>query len=249
MANWIILNLNKGKFGDKQIVSEAGMNKIHTPQMVIQSGLSKYEELFYSSYGMGWTITAYRGLPLYTHGGGIDGFVTLVSFLPRQNAGVVVLTNSDVGGGFLTQIVGYNAYDRIAGLKQVPWAQRIKKRFEEGKKKAEEAKKKKKDERVPGTEPSHKLDAYAGDYEHPGYGVITFEKDGEILRGSYNNIAFKGEHYHYDIFEFTGVEEAGQKFKATFHTDVKGDIGKVAIPFQEGVKDIEFTRMPAKKKK
>jgi CubicO group peptidase (beta-lactamase class C family) len=247
MANWIILNLNKGKFGDKQIISEANLGKIHSPQMVVQSELSKDKELFYASYGMGWVITAYRGHPELTHGGGIDGFISQVSFLPRENAGVVILTNSDTGGSNLTRIVGYNVYDRIAGLRQVPWAQRIKKRVEEGRKKAEEAEKKKKEDRVSDTKPSHKLADYTGDFENPGYGIISITKDGDKLKASFNNRDFKGEHYHYDIFEFTSITNGEEKLKAAYHTDVKGDINKVSLPFQPGVKDIEFTRMPEKK--
>ena len=36
MANWVILNLNKGKFAGQQVVSEAAMTQIQSPQMVIQ---------------------------------------------------------------------------------------------------------------------------------------------------------------------------------------------------------------------
>ena len=61
MANWVLLNLGKGKIGDKQIVSEASMAQIHMPQMAMQQPI-QYDEVLYPSYGMGWLIAAYRGI-------------------------------------------------------------------------------------------------------------------------------------------------------------------------------------------
>jgi len=95
MAKWVLLNLNKGKHGEKQIISEASLKQIHSPQMVMGEmfpGFEKYNELFYDNYGMGWMITFYKGHLLLHHGGGIDGFTALVSFMPRDNMGIVVLT-------------------------------------------------------------------------------------------------------------------------------------------------------------
>lgn len=247
MTNWIILNLGKGKFGGKQIVSEGNLQKIHSPQMVASSVLGEYEEYFYPIYGMGWIITSYRGHLLLSHGGGIDGFISLVSFLPKENAGVVILTNSDVGGDNFTTIIGNNVFDRILGLSPVPWDKRIREADAKSREKEEEAKKQPKEERIPNTTPSHKLEDYTGEFENPGYGILSIKKEGDQLMAAFNEMQFKGEHYHYDIFEFTSVIFVEQKLKFTFHTNLKGDIGSVSIPLQPGVKDIEFTRMPEKK--
>ncbi len=251
MAQWLILNLNKGKFGDKQIISEGTLQKIHSPQMVTGSPLDKDEEFTYTLYGMGWGINVYRGHPVISHGGGIDGFISMVAFLPRHNAGVVILTNGDWVGSQVCAIIAYNVYDRILGLRQIPWDKRIKKSFDEAKKKSDEAKEKEKqkEEPVPNTKPSHKLEDYAGDYENPGYGILSVKKDGDRLKGTFNDRHFTGQHFHYDIFEFTSTLNPDQKIKATFHTDIKGNISRVSLPMQSGVNDIEFTRMPEKKMK
>ena len=228
---------------------KGNLQKIHSPQMVMGRSLSKREELFYATYGMGWGITTYRGHPVLAHGGGIDGFISNISFLPRDKAGVVVLTNSDKGGGALCSIIRYNVYDRILRMKQIPWSKRIKERFEKAKKAQEEAKKKKKESRILNTKPSHKLEDYTGEYENPGYGILTIKKEGDQLTATFNGLEVKGQHFHYDIFEFTSDFFDEEKQKAAFHTDIKGSINKVSIPFQIGVKDIEFTRMPEKKMK
>lgn len=249
MAKWIILNLNNGKVGEKTIITEANLALLHTPQMVTGAPLNKDEEFLYSSYGMGWLITSYRGHPVVVHGGGIDGFISLVSLLPRDSAGVVVLTNSDTGGFRLSGIIAQNIYDRILKLKQIQWSKRYKERDEKAKKQSEESKKKEDTDRKTGTTPSHPLDDYTGKFKNPGYGIFTIGKEGESLTATFNGIDFKVEHYHYDIFELSAVIFGEQKFKASFAVDIKGNINSVSLALQAGVKDIEFTRLPEKKGK
>ena len=123
MAQWVLLNLNKGKAGDKQVISEASLAEIHSPQMVIRDGsfrmLEKFPEMFSSSYGMGWIITQYRGHTWIHHGGNVDGFTAFVTFFPRDDIGVVVLSNKN--GSFVPEIIALNVADRLLGLDQVPW--------------------------------------------------------------------------------------------------------------------------------
>ena len=72
MSNWVIMQLNEGKFKDNQIVTSGTLHQTHTPQMVMPGEMN--DEVFYSSYGMGWMITSYRGHLRIEHGGNIDGF-------------------------------------------------------------------------------------------------------------------------------------------------------------------------------
>ncbi|MBM3285296.1 MAG: beta-lactamase family protein, partial [Candidatus Aminicenantes bacterium] len=116
MANWVMLNLNKGKFKDKQVISEGALAQIQSPQMLMPTPI-QYDELLYASYGMGWMVVPYRGHLLLQHGGGIDGFTALVAFLPRDNIGAVILTN--MNGTALPSIILYNILDRLLGLSQV----------------------------------------------------------------------------------------------------------------------------------
>ncbi len=245
MAGWLLLNLNKGKFGEKQIISEESLKEIHSPQM-ISSKSFKYDESFYSTYGMGWGITAYRGHLLVSHGGGIDGFTANVTFMPRDNIGMVIFTN--MGGTPLPGIVAYNAFDRLLGLDQIPWNKRIMDQRNKAKEEAEKAKKEKDKDRKLNTKPSHSLKDYAGDYEHPGYGVLAIKKEGDRLKGVFNSISFDVKHYHYDIFEMSN-EEFDLAEKASFFTDTKGNISSLSVQLEDSVEAIVFTKMPEKKMK
>jgi len=242
MASWLYLNLNKGKLGEQQIISESSLKEIHSPQM-ISSKSYKYDETFYSTYGMGWGITAYRGHLKLQHGGGIDGFTALVTFMPRDNIGIVILTNKS--GTPLTSIIAKNVYDRLLGLKQIDWNKRIKSDVDKAKEEAEKAKKEEDKDQKLNTKPSHPLEDYAGDYEHPGYGIISVKKEGDLLKAEYNSIPFTLKHYHYDVFEFNN-EFLDMSTKVSFFTDLKGNIGSLAIQLEEAVKESMFTRLPEK---
>ncbi len=242
MANWVLMNLNKGKFKDKQIVSEAALTEIQTPQVVMPSPI-QYDEILYPSYGMGWAIVPYRGHLLLEHGGGIDGFIAMVAFLPRDNIGAIILSNS--GSTPLPSIVLYNIIDRMLGLSPVDWSKRIKDQMDKAKAEAEKAKKDADKDRKPDTKPSHPLADYAGDYENPAYGTISILKEGDQIKAKFNSFDLALSHYHYDTFELFN-ELYDQKQKLSFQTDAKGNIASLSIPFESTVKDIVFTRAPEK---
>ena len=125
MAAWILLNINKGKYGeklDRQIISERRLNQILAPQVVVPDDLS-YPELYYPTYGMGWRMNAYRGRPLVSHGGAIMGFSATVAFMPVEKIGIVLLNNLEDAP--VNSTLMYNVIDRLLGLEPVDWAQRV----------------------------------------------------------------------------------------------------------------------------
>ena len=166
-----------------------------------------------------------------------------MALLPDENAGVVVLNNLPSS---LPLILTLNLGDRLLGLDEVPWSDRLKQVADEAKEAEKKAKEQSASERIAGTLPSHPLESYAGDFEHPGYGVVSIRLDGDRLKGSRDSITFSLEHYHYDIFElaFAATEEQ-ERLKVSFTTNVKGDIDGFAAPFEPTVADIAFKRRPA----
>jgi CubicO group peptidase (beta-lactamase class C family) len=241
MAQWLILNLGKGKYADKTIVSEGNLSQIHAPQMIVPEPL-KYKEILYRSYGMGWWIGSYRGHLLIEHDGGADGFSAMTSFMPQENIGVVVLSNLGV---FLPNILTIQVYDRLLESDVISWSERFKKDYDEILGAIEKGNAKAIASRKPDTKPSHPLADYVGDFEHPGYGIVSVRLDGDELKISMNEMTFPLPHYHYDIFEMV-VDEG---FKVSFFTDVKGNIDRLSIPLEPSVNDIVFARVPDKSMK
>jgi CubicO group peptidase (beta-lactamase class C family) len=244
MTQWLLLHLSDGMRGDRRIVSSGQLAQMHTPQMVIEQGVglsTKFKETPHVSYALGWFVQPYRGHTMIHHGGNIDGFSAMVAFLPDEKTGVVALTNGN--GNPVPIILALNAFDRLLGLDQVPWNDRYKEEMAEIKEAAERGKQQSASSRVEGQAPSHELSAYVGEYEHPGYGILSVARDGDTLTASYNNLQFALAHYHYDVFEMT-YELFDIRLKALFSTNVKGDIDSLAVPLEPTVPDIVFKRRP-----
>jgi CubicO group peptidase (beta-lactamase class C family) len=239
MANWVIAQLGKGKFRETQVIPEKALQETQTPQVVVSPATLRYDELSYATYGMGWVIMHYRGHLNLQHGGGIDGFTALVSQVPKQKMGLVILTN--LGGTPLPVILAYNIYDRLLALDPVDWNARRKKEVSEARERQEKTQKEADASRKAGTSPSHPLADYAGKYEHAAYGTVTVEENSGELKLKYNSFTSPLRHYHYDVFETT--DEDFEKRKFTFGLNGKGEVERVSIVLQEGVDDIVFTRM------
>jgi CubicO group peptidase (beta-lactamase class C family) len=241
MANWLIMQLNKGKFKDKEIVSEAMMKQMHTPYVTIQSNPTK--EVYFNSYGMGWFITSYKGHFRVEHGGNIDGFSANVGMLPMDSIGVVVLTN--MNGTLLTSIIRNTVFDRLLNLEDSDWNKKL---LADRQKMLDAQKEQKKNEdanRVLDTEPSHSPEGFTGIYEHPAYGNLNITMYDDNLKASFNGLESMMRHYHYDVFELT--DELFENMKLSFTTGISGKIEKVSAKLEQGVKDIEFTRVTEKK--
>jgi hypothetical protein len=242
MTQWLLLHVNGGRHGDVQVVSKAQLDQMHSPQMVFPGLLGSFPETPHTAYGMGWFVEPYRGANVIHHGGNIDGFTTLVTFMPDRKAGAVILLN--MNGSPVREILANNIYDRLLGLDHVPWSDRLHKVWGELEGASDRGKENTQANRVPDAPPSHPLDAYTGDFEHPGYGRLTITREGDALQVNYNTMTLGLEHYHYDIFELT-YEPFEIRMKVTFLTNTKGDIDRVTIPFESHVKDILFTRVPS----
>lgn len=244
MIKYVQMHLSKGKYGEKgekKIISEATATKMQTAQMVTPGGDGPFTEVMSLGYGMGLGIGAYRGHKVVSHGGGIDGFTSSLTFMPNDKIGMMILTNRS--GTPLPAIVSRNVYDRLLGLEPIDWSKRIKDEQEKQKKAAEEQKKKSVTARREGTKPSHELKEYAGEYENPAYGVAKIALEGEALTISFNGVTLPVKHFHYDYFEIgDSPREFLKDMKLQFATTLKGEIGSFAIPLEAGVKDIVFSR-------
>jgi len=243
MIRYVQLHIDEGKYGDAQLLSEGNVVQMQTPQMVIPEAI-QYDELGHTSYGMGLFVTTYRGHELVHHGGGIDGFISLLSFMPRERIGMIVLTNLS-GNNPVPTIVTRGVYDRLLGLEPVDWVARVKEQQAKAEEAEEEGEEEGRSQRVEGTSPSHATADYVGTYEHPGYGRVKVELDGDQLRATFNDVSSVLEHFHYDVFQ--AQEEPLNPFssgKVMFLYNKKGEIDRIAAPLEPNVDDIIFTRVP-----
>ena len=181
LDKWARLQLGRGEFEGVRIYSEEMAKNLHSPQMIIKPKEMfpyEFEESNFTSYGQGWFIENYRGRKLVHHGGTIDGYKSLVGFLPDNRLAFSVLTN--LNQNQTPMAIGYSVCDLALGLSEIDWGSRFlgfaDKTKEEADKTAE-AFRKKAENAAP---PTHPLKEYAGTYEHEGYGSfdVVYENEG-----------------------------------------------------------------------
>jgi CubicO group peptidase (beta-lactamase class C family) len=237
MTKYVMMHLQKGK----GVVSATNEMQMMTPQMAIQAP-SPDKELGDLAYGMGFFVTTYRGHKFVHHGGNIDGFSSLVAFLPQDNIGLVILTNQNASP--MPAVVAYHVWDKLLGLDTVDWTARIKQQRALTKASEQDAKNKGYTTQRTGTHPSHELAEYAGEYEHPGYGIVKVENASGGLKIDYHGLGGMLTHFHYDVFEVPKDElNPFSEEKVQFHSNLAGDIDSLGIPFESTLKDITFVKL------
>jgi CubicO group peptidase (beta-lactamase class C family) len=240
MTKWLQLQLDGGIFNQQRLIAATQLREMHAPQTVVQRP-TKYAELPHQSYGLGWFVEPYRGHNLVHHGGNINGFSTMTSLMPHEHVGIVVLSNLNATPA--PWIISLGIYDRLLGLDQINWTERFKQDEAVVKQAAQEGKQRGADVRVQDTMPSHSLEQYVGEYEHPGYGILSFTLGDGTLKAQLNDNSFSVTHYHYDTFELYW-EQWDLRIKATFSTNARGDIDRVVAPIEHSLSDIVFIRVP-----
>ncbi len=242
MSRWVRVHLNNGRFNGQPVISEAAVEDMHLAHMPM--GVPQaLPEITPSSYGLGWFLDSYRGRVRVHHGGNIDGFSAMVSFFPQDGIGFVVLTNMD--GTALGENLIRHAADRILGFPARDWIAEAAEARAKGEDTVKEAESKKATRRTPGTKPAHKLEDYAGEYFHPGYGDLKVILKDKQFVFEYNGIFTKLEHWHYETF--AGIKIGDPTFentKITFRTDSNGHVAGLEIPIEPTLKDIVFERKP-----
>jgi CubicO group peptidase (beta-lactamase class C family) len=236
LSNWLICQMNGGKFKSNRVIPENIIRETMQPAMPTASVPDRYFENLNSIYGMGRTTSSYKGHYLTQHGGAIGGIYSNISFMPADSIGIIVFTNRI---SQLPYIITNTIYDRILGLPETQWSERGLKDFVKSKETAKESRKKPETDRVPGTKPSHKMGDYAGTYEDPGYGTIKISLNKDTLGFSFNSIELPLYHYHYDRF-ITTDDEINGKWSLLFLTDAQGAISQLKISLDE--KEAVFTK-------
>ncbi len=84
MTAWLRFQINRGVFRGEQLIKSETLKETWKPQIEVAGTLN---------YGLGWFVDEYKGQPLLHHGGNIDGYSSMVSFLPEERLGVVMLSN------------------------------------------------------------------------------------------------------------------------------------------------------------
>ncbi len=203
MAQWLRLQLNRGTIGGNTVFSEEAARAMwtpHTPRPISRSSEELFPSTHFSAYGLGWGLIDYQGRKVVNHGGAYDGMFSRTAFVPEENLGLVVLTNSMTS---LPRALMYRILDAYLGGEERDWSGEFLETAARRKQQAEERRKKEESQRVPNTRPSLPLEAYTGTYGGEMYGdaAVALE-DGKLVVQFLPNPDLTGDlsHWHFDTF-------------------------------------------------
>ena len=232
MCRYVEMHMRGGRLGRHRIVSAENLKETHRPH-VLWPNLGNGKELLHAFYGMGWLIQPYRGFQCIYSGGNGCGFGCRAAFFPSESLGVVVLTNQV--GTHMLKVIAHNIYDRMLGLRQLPWNSRYLEIAARTRSTTGEARRKRK------SVSARPLHRYVGEYDHPAYGRLAVSEHSGRLKLDHNGFPFRVEHDHDDVFTIS--VPTGYNRSAAFGIDDNGEVDSVGIPFASGVGSIVFSKI------
>jgi CubicO group peptidase (beta-lactamase class C family) len=247
MAKWVQVQLNRGKFVDRdgRLFSEARSQEMWTAQTILPIGnppppLAALKAHF-SDYALGWFLRDYHGREMVGHTGGVGGFVSQVMLVPEENLGVVVLTNAEESGAFLSIL--YHVIDHYFGLPPTDWTAVRKTARDMQEKDAAEAMKKAEAARAADSKPSLPLEKYVGVYNDAWYGPITIRvENGGLVMTFDHTPSMIGDlqHWQYDTFKAHWRDRTIEDAFVTFSLKADGGIESAKMAAVSPLADFSF---------
>jgi CubicO group peptidase (beta-lactamase class C family) len=247
MAKWVQLQLNRGKFVDRdgRLFSEQQSKEMWSPQTILPIGnystpLAGLKPTF-ADYGLGWGLRDYHGRKLVGHTGGVAGFVSRVMLVPEENLGVVVLTNAEETDAF--DSILYHVLDHYFGLPPTDWIAAFKSVKDMDDKDAAEAMKAAESARAADSKPSLPFEKYAGAYNDAWYGSITIrgENGGLVITFDHTpSMIGDLQHWQYDTFKAHWRDRTIADAFVTFSLKPDGSIESARMAAVSPVADFSF---------
>lgn len=202
MSKWMIMQLNKGKYGDaikSSLFSTANSGKMWTIQTVLGNYVSERYNTHFNGYGLGWVLNDMRGNLVAMHTGGLPGMLSQVTLVPDLNLGIVVLTNTESGGGSVGFAVTRAIMDSYFKLDDIDWIDSRAKNLAKNLSYVDEVSKKVWEKVDSIKDTKIKKENYIGIYEDNWFGKMeVFSKGNQLFIKSLRSPKLNGPMYFYD---------------------------------------------------
>jgi CubicO group peptidase (beta-lactamase class C family) len=240
MLPYLAFHMRLGRHKGVQLLSQTQARAMQTPRVALDE-VPAHAALGKPAYGMGFFISTYRGERIIWHAGGIDGFVALLAFLPDAAIGVVALSNLDRNPA--PTILARNLFDRLLGLKPLPWNEWVAADYLDWQLAHRQAAAQHRAGRDTAKHPSRALEDFTGRYRHLAYGEVRITHENKALVLHYGQFTLPLRHYRGDIFEIVKIPVTSRAhLEVAFSENESGAINALAIPFEDAVADILFRR-------
>ncbi|ULU25180.1 serine hydrolase domain-containing protein [Dyella terrae] len=119
MEQWLIAQMG----GRPDVLPPELLATLHAPEIStpveMHSAPWRRARLEDASYALGWRVFDYEGETMIFHAGAVEGYRTMIGFLPKYHVGMVMMWNSadPLPAGLLPMV-----FDSLLGLPHVDWA-------------------------------------------------------------------------------------------------------------------------------
>ncbi|MFT3826037.1 MAG: serine hydrolase [Chitinophagaceae bacterium] len=211
MSHWVLMQLNNGKYDNKQVVASAAIAQTRLPHSILGNGGHRYNRSHFSLYGLGWFLQEYAGRKIVAHTGGVNGFVTSVALVPEEKLGIIVLTNTDANNFY--EALRNEIMDAYLALPYRNYSQTTLADYKAGLKEEADWLKKEKDTVALKNAAALPLTAYTGEYKDAVYGKMNIKQEnGKLI------IRFEHHPGRYGTLEPLG----GNRFLCTYSEALYG---------------------------
>jgi CubicO group peptidase (beta-lactamase class C family) len=128
MAQWVRLQLGRGRFAGQQLIQPESIAYLHAPKTIIKAGsggflIGQEHPLvgIGAYYAQGWIYAYENPYPIVWHNGGTSGSKSVVAFVPQANIGIVVLSN--LGNTEVPELLAQWFFDRYFTKPEKDWSQ------------------------------------------------------------------------------------------------------------------------------
>ena len=110
-AQFLLAQINDGAVNNRQVLSAAAIKKQRVKQIQVDGG-------YFDGYALGWMTAKHFGKTKRFHTGGFSGASALISYMPEEKLGVIVLQNENgLKANYLNGIIEDAVYGHLLGKK------------------------------------------------------------------------------------------------------------------------------------
>jgi CubicO group peptidase (beta-lactamase class C family) len=232
MARYVQMQL-----GERPLIQAQNRNVMHSPHVLVggttQERPKGLFELGMASYCLGWIRQEMQPSTLIWHNGGTSGCKTVVGFCPDAGMGIVVLSN--LGNTELPEALMYRYYDLYFGRPDYDYSTAFLQGHRAG---------------APGPtapqspRPAAAWSEYAGQYQHPVYGVATVrELEGGLELALGPKMRLKLSPWEGDSFSFPDpMDPTSSQGFVVFSRQPGGEFSELRLSLCEDVLEGRFAR-------
>ena len=230
MSKWVLALLNNGAVGKRQVMPAEAIVATQQAQDIVGTvqhldGSSNYE-----LYGLGWFIQDYNGHHLVMHDGGVNGYVSSVTLVPKEHLGIIILTNTDHNA--LYEALRWEILDTYFKTPYRDYSEKYLAMYKTQHDAGLAKDRKLRDSVAMNLIPSIPVANYSGKYVNELYGSMT------VTQGEKNDLEMRFEHHPKMFAHLQPL--GGNRFYVTFSDPT---LGKAVFPFTVAGGKVEGVRV------